>query len=248
MKTMQRPVLIFLASAIALILTTFHASNAQISNYRLTIADSLFQAKRYTQSLEHYEEILRQNEYTPAMLLKMAYVNEGLDRVGSAMYYLNLYYVATHEKSVLRKMDELAEKFDLEGYETTDGDRFWAFYLDNHLYVSLALAALLILMLSFMYHSRMRLHTRPIGSAISVVALAILLFAHQQYGTLRARAITTQPSTYVMAGPSAGASVLEVIGDGHRLEVIGKKDVWLKIKWDEEVAYVKENAIRPIKI
>ena len=94
----------------------------------------------------------------------------------------------------------------------------------------------------------MRLHTRPVGPAVAIVALALILVIHQQYGTLRSRAITTQPTTYLMAGPSAGASVLEIVGDGHRVEVIGKKDVWLKIKWDEEVAYVKENAIRPIKI
>lgn len=245
---MQRPVLIFLAPAIALILTTLHPAQAQITHYRLKTADSLFQAKRYTQSLEHYEEILRQNEYTPAMLLKMAYINEGLDRIGPAMYYLNLYYVATHDNSVVSKMDELAEKFNLEGYETTDADRFWNFYLDNHIYISLAIAAVLLLIVSFMYHIRMRLHARPVGSAITVMALTILLAVHQHYGTVGMRGVTTQPATYLMAGPSAGAPVLEVVGDGHRVEVIGKKDVWLKIKWDEEIAYVKENAIRPIKI
>src|SRR5688500_16903409 len=104
MKIMQRPFSIFLAASIAFVLTTFTISHAQTSGYRLKTADSLFQAKRYTQSLEHYEEILRQRQYTPAMLLKMAYINEGLNQIGSAMYYLNLYHTATGDKSVLRKM------------------------------------------------------------------------------------------------------------------------------------------------
>ena len=245
---MQRPFLIFLAASIAFVLTTFRTSNAQTSGYRLKTADSLFQAKRYTQSLEHYEEILRQRQYTPAMLLKMAYINEGLNQIGSAMYYLNLYYTATGDKAVLRKMDELATKFDLEGYQASDADRFWAFYLDNHLYLSVLLAALIILSVSFMYHRRMRLHSRPTGSAIAVLALLFVLFLHQYYGSERTRGITAQPSTYLMAGPSAGASVLDIIGDGHRVEVIGKKDVWLKIRWDDEVAYVKENSVRPVRL
>src|SRR3989337_2464064 len=118
MKIIQRPYLKFLVVSIVLSLSTFQSS-AQISGYRLKTADSLFQAKRYTQSLEHYEEILRQKQYSPAMLLKMAYVYEGLNQIGSAMYYLNLYYIATSDKSVLDKMDELATKYDLEGYQAT---------------------------------------------------------------------------------------------------------------------------------
>ena len=245
---MQRPFLIFLAASIACILTASSPSLAQTSGFRLKTADSLFQAKRYTQSLGHYEEILRQRQYTPAMLLKMAYINEGLNNIGSAMYYLNLYYAATRDKSVLRKMDELATKFGLEGYETTDADRFWAFYLENHLYLSVVIAALIMLLVSFMYHTRMRLYRRPIASAIGVVALVFVLFLHQYYGEQQTRGITAQPSTYLMAGPSAGASVLDVIGDGHRVEVIGKKDVWLKIRWDDEVAYVKENSVRAVRL
>ena len=244
---MQRPHLIFLPLIIILCLCSFNSS-AQTSGFRLKTADSLFQTKRYTQSLEHYEEILKQRQYTPAMLLKMAYIHEGLNQMGSAMYYLNLYAIATNDESVSAKIEEIATKYDLDGYEVTDSDRFWSFYLDNHLYGSLALAALIILMVSIMYRSRRRLHVRPIGSAIAVVALSIVLFVHQQYGTIRSRGIIADASTYVMDGPSAGASVIDIVGDGHRVEVLGKKDVWLKIKWDEEVAYVKQNSIRPVRL
>lgn len=245
---MQRPFLFFLASITSLILTTFPHAQAQISGHRLHIADSLFLAERYTQSLEHYEEILRQRQYTPAMLLRMAYVNEGLNHIGPAMYDLNLYFVATNDESVIRKMDELAEKFDLEGYETTDSDRFWSFYQDNHLNLSLAITAIIILMLALMYRTRTRFHTRPVVPAIAVAVLAVLLFAHQQYGHAHSKGIIAQPSTYLMAGPSAGAPVVDVVGDGHRVEVIGKKDVWLKVRWDDDVAYIKQNSLRPVRL
>ena len=244
---MQRPYLIFLPLITALALCSKPAS-AQTSGFRLKTADSLFQAKRYTQSLEHYEEILRQRQYSPAMLLKMAYVYEGINEMGSAIYYLNLYYLATNDKSVLDKIDEMATKYNLNGYEVTDADRFWSFYLDNHLYLSIALAALMILMVSVMFHVRMRQHARPIASAFTVMLLAIVLFAHQLYGSQRDRGIIADASTYVMDGPSAGASVIDIVSDGHRVEVLGKKDVWLKIRWDEDIAYVKENSIRPIRL
>lgn len=244
---MQRRYLIFLQLIIILNLCSLN-SPAQTSGFRLKTADSLFQAKRYTQSLEHYEEILRQRQYSPAMLLRMAYIYEGLNQMGSAIYYLNLYYIATNDETVLEKIGEIATKYNLDGYEVTDFDRFWTFYLDNHLYLSIALAALMILMVSVMYHTRMRQHTRPLASSIGLVLLAIVLFTHQQYGSARVRAIIADASTYLMEGPSAGASVIAIVGDGHRVEVLGKKDVWLKIRWNEDVAYVKENSIRPIRL
>lgn len=243
---MQRLFLKFPPLIIALCI--YHTASAQTSGFRLKTADSLFQAKRYTQSLEHYEEILRQHQYTPAMLLKMAYIHEGLNHIGQAIYYLNLYYIATQDKSVLVKMDELATKYDLEGYELTDSDRFWSFYHKYHLHISIVLAAFIILVFSILYHARVRRHERPIGAFITLAVLAALLFVHQQFGRRQMKAVVSDPSTYLMAGPSAGASVIDIVGDGHRVEVIGKTDVWMKIRWEDRIAYVREDALRPLRL
>jgi hypothetical protein len=248
MKIIQRSYLKFLAAFIFLMASTFLTAPAQVSSFRLKTADSLFVTKRYTQSLEHYEEILKQGQYSPAMLLKMAYIYEGLNKIGSAMFYLNLYYIATNDKSVLEKMDELAVKFNLEGYQTTDSDRFFSFYLDHRLYITAALAALAVLFLSLVYYSKVKLHRRPIASAISVCVIAAALFFHLNYGTRVDRGIISDASTYLMDGPSAGASVISIIGDGHRVEVVGRKDVWMKIKWHDEIAYVKRNSVRPVRL
>src|SRR5687768_16146486 len=113
MKNMQRGYLKIVACII--LITTFQTAFSQTSSFRLKTADSLFQAKRYTQSFEHYETILKQNQYTPSMLLKMAFIQEGLLHTGRAMYYLNLYYLSTNDKTALEKMNELATKYNLEG-------------------------------------------------------------------------------------------------------------------------------------
>ncbi len=51
-----------------------------------------------------------------------------------------------------------------------------------------------------------------------------------------------------MNGPSAGASVISIVRDGHRVQVLGKEDVWLKVQWGEGVAYIKENNLLPVKL
>jgi hypothetical protein len=248
MKIIQRGRLKFLTLTLAMVASIVIPSFAQVSSHRLRTADSLFQAKRYTQSLEHYEEILRQHQYTPAMLLKMAYVHEGLNQMGSAMYYLNLYHLATRDESAIQKMNEIAQKLNLRGYEPSDSDRFHDFYLDNHLWISLSLAALILLSLSIAYYTRRRRHERPIGSAIAVMTLSTMLAVHLYYGSTRTHAIIATETTYVMNGPSAGASVVEVVGDGHKVEVIGRKDVWLKVKWDNSTAYIKESAVKELSL
>ncbi len=45
---------------------------------KLNQADSLFQEKKYTESLDIYEDIVTANKKaSPAMLLRMAYIYEG---------------------------------------------------------------------------------------------------------------------------------------------------------------------------
>src|SRR4051812_40914450 len=107
MKNMQRGFLKIVATSLVLTIFFNLQGFSQTSSHRLRTADSLFQAKRYTQSFEHYQEMLKQNQFTPAMLLKMAFIQEGLLHIGQSMYYLNLYFIATHDESALDKMNEL---------------------------------------------------------------------------------------------------------------------------------------------
>src|SRR5688500_4150311 len=125
---MQSRVLKILISGCILFFGGVSLLHAQVSGHRLNQADSLFVDKKYTQSLDHYRTILAQNEYSPAMLLKMAYIEEGLNRVGQALYYLNLYYLASNDKTVITKMEELAARYNLQGYENSETDKALSFY------------------------------------------------------------------------------------------------------------------------
>jgi hypothetical protein len=248
MKKMQRSYLKILLVFITLIITPFQALKAQTSSYRLKIADSLYQTKKFTQSFEHYREILNQKQYTPAMLLKMAYIQEGLGNIGEAMYYLNLYFLVTNDKSALEKMEELAKKFNLQGYETTDADRVLTFYRDYYAKITYATAALMILFLALVFYTRKRLHQTPVVSAIFLLIFMAAFFVHLNFGSRVKTGIIASTRTYVMDGPSPASTLIEVIGDGHRVEVIGKHDVWLKIKWNGNTAYIKEQSLLPIQL
>ncbi len=55
-------------------------------------------------------------------------------------------------------------------------------------------------------------------------------------------------NTFLMDGPSPGSSVVDIVEEGHRVEIVGKKDVWLQVLWNGEVAYVREGNMLPVRL
>jgi hypothetical protein len=214
----------------------------------LVKGDSLFAAKQYTQAFQHYQTLHASGGYSPTMFLRMAYIQEGLGHLGESMYYLNLYFLASDDIQALNKMEELAEKNHLEGYQANGSVKFRAWLLENYKRIAWAMAAVALFFISVMFYQRTRLQTKPILAGLGLVITLALLFTHINYSVHLTRAIVFEPHTYLMSGPSSASSVVAVIGEGHQLRIEGKKDVWLKVEWKDREVYVKENLVRTIRL
>jgi hypothetical protein len=223
-------------------------SYSQLNTNLLAKADSLFQQKRYTQSFEIYKTLFDNQQYSPAMLLKMAYIQEGLERISQAAYYLNLYYVATRDQSAQAKLEELASKYRLEGYESSEIDRVFSLYDQYRNLITVSLASAFIFLFTLAVVQRLRYKTKPFAAWGVLTVVSIILFVHLNLGEPYKQAIITNSNTYLMDGPSAGASVITIVRDGHRVQILGKKDVWVKVSWGESEAYVKESNLIPVKL
>jgi len=243
MKNIQTSIL----KILLLIVITFfvHSTHAQIFTRQLAHADSLFKVKQYTQSLEIYEEVLAAKQYSPSMLLKMAFIEEALGKVGKSLYYLNLYYKATGDDQTLLKMQELAAKNRLEGYENLDSDRFY-YHVNKYGYlISLLLASIALLALAWMYTQKRR-GKKSIGAVVMMMIFLVLLAVNVNFPLTDSTVLITSSRTYLMSGPSAGASVIGVVDEGHKLRILNKKDVWLEVQWFDKPAYIKENRVLPV--
>lgn len=233
-------------SLFLLLLTT--VSYAQLNNPLLVRADSLFKQKRYIQSLELYQKLFEDHRYTPAMLLRMAYVEEGLNNVSRSAYYLNLYYLATQDEDALTKLEELAIKNRLEGYATDEIDGLRSFYLTHRDLITYVLLGIVILAMAIALTQRLVMKNKPIGEFVTLCIVAALFILHISQQTMWAKAIIAKDNTYLMSGPSAGASVLGIVRDGHRVDVLGTKDVWTKVKLGESEGYVRSANLLPIEL
>jgi hypothetical protein len=245
---MQNSVLKFLTLIILCVFTAPTASYCKPSQPLLARADSLFQQKRYTQSFELYQSLFERKQYTPAMLLKMAYIQEGLNRISQSAYYLNLYYLVTQDEAAAVKLEELANKYNLEGYTTGEFDRAFSIYQQNKFLITLGLMTVFVFLMILIAIQRLRFHRKPYVALTLIAILAIISLVHLNFNDFHSKAIVTNSNTYIMDGPSSGASVISIIRDGHRLTVLGKEDVWLRVKWGESEAYIKENNLVTVRL
>jgi hypothetical protein len=214
---------------------------AQSFDFQLKLADSLFQQKKYTESLKVYEEIYKQKASSPAMLLKMAFVEEGLGHTARSLFYLDNYYQLTRDDRALEKMEETATAFQLRGYAITPLDRFlmvitaWRIPLIAFLAIGTLVFAL----------SAWFTKEKALAGFIVVVqfffAAALLFMINLDFKPNTG--IVSRAPLYIMSGPSSGADVVAIIGDGHKLDIEGKEDVWVKITWEGKDGWVKESGI-----
>ena len=226
------------------ILLVFPSLYAQTSDpdSALQLADSLFAQEKYTESLELYETILKEEElYSPGMLMKMAFIKEGLGEYSEALYLLNLFYAKTSDKRALRKMEELARQHQLNGYKFNDLEFFRTTYKRYHKLIIAVLASFSLFVFSFIMYQKRRGRPRPVSSGILFVMILAVLFILINFGQGRDRAVVLTDRAYLRIGPSSGANVAEIIEKGHRVEVVSQKDVWIKINWNNRPLYIRES-------
>ena len=213
----------------------------------LKSADSLFKEKKYTEALSVYQNVFDMGVESPSMLLKMAFITEALNNHASALYYLNHYYLKTTDRSALAKMEEVANKHHLMGYDSSDKDLFLTWYY--RYYDQLVWSVLGIVFLLFLIIIRdtfIKKEKVPYTKGIVMIFFTASLFYLVNFGLSYNKGIIVNPATYIMNGPGAGSGVMDISDNGHRVSILGKEDVWLKIEWKKDVGYIKKRSIRPL--
>ena len=247
MKKIQTPILKILPLLILLFAFSY-SSSAESAHDPIKQADSLFKAKLYTQSFDLYHQLFLDKKYSQATLLKMAFIQEGLGHLSQSLYYLNLYYQASGDEQALSKVHEVAKKNNLEGYESDLIAPLYKLMKDNYSTLVGALATCAIFCLSIFVYQQKRNGQKLVGLTFLSLFFLGLLFVFLNFSSPPMQGIITTTPVYLMKGPSSGASVVAIVDEGHRLEIKGHEDVWLKVAWKKEEVFIKKNQILPITL
>ncbi|MCF6351550.1 MAG: hypothetical protein L3J06_00925 [Cyclobacteriaceae bacterium] len=232
---------------LVLLSTSFQTFSQPESNV-LNKADSLFTAHKFTQSFELFDSIYRQKKASPAMLLKMAYIKEGLGDFTLAQYYLNEYYLATNNDLALTKMEKLAKEKELVGYETNDLNFIRSLYYKHFQWLVIGIFFVTLTLFAFFIIQLKKFNKTPPVTSFFMLSALIGLFLLINFGKDYNEALIIKNNTFVMAGPSAGADVLDIINKGNKIEINREQDVWLQIEWQGKKGYIKNNNVRRLSV
>lgn len=233
-------ILLFFIPFLSLISTAY-------AEQSLSTADSLFDQKKYTESFKIYEDILDQKQQASArMLLKMAFIKEGLGDYSTALYYLNLYYLKTSDKNARSKMKDIAEENNLSGFVIDDSAFFLNLLNKYQTPIIISIFLVCLFFLSFILYKKYKTENRPVVSLLFLTAMLVLLFYFINYGTVNNDAIIIENHAYLMSGPSSGSDLIEVIKKGHRVKTFEEHGPWLEILWNGEKAYIKKDKVKKL--
>ena len=210
-------------------------------------AEKLFQDKKYTDAYQLYSENFTKNkQYSPQMLLKMAYIQEGLEQYPEALYYLNLYYNQNPSKKVLSKMETLADTQKYEGYKIDDSRYFAALYQQYQNYIIAILFIIFGAVVALLFRRKTQ-NRHFLYPAILLLAILALGSYQYNYNKQQEQVIIKDDHVYLMTSASAGSEVQTTIDKGHRLEVLDKQDIWYQIKWNDKKAYIRDYHLLQIR-
>jgi uncharacterized protein YgiM (DUF1202 family) len=247
MQKMQSMIFKIMAVIVMGIAIVPHNSYSQKLSEGIVIADSLFEQKKYTQSYELYDSLYTiEKVSSPAMLLKMAYIKEGLGDYTQALHFLYEYYILTSDELALEKMETLASARNLKGYNYADSEYILSVYHEYYDEIVIALLSFFTVFLAGLLYQRFKKHEKPTANFVMMAFFAILSVVVLQVGMGYQEAIIVHQNTYLMDAPSSSANVVAIVEKGHKIPLNGTSDVWYKTDWDNQEVFVKKKNLIPV--
>jgi hypothetical protein len=222
------------------VVLTFSSLLASANEQLLAKADSLYTQKKFTASSKVYEQLYQQGLFSPATLLKMAFVYEGLGETGKALYYLSAYYRLTEDPKTYEKIQTLANAKGVSGFELSEMDRLsiWANNRKEIYLPVLISIAVFLTALSF-YHTKRKQSNGKFVAAFLSILTVLVLFVSINFIETRNKAIITTGS-YFMSGPSAAANLIQLIPEGNQVKLGQEHDIWIEAEWNDERGYLRK--------
>jgi tetratricopeptide (TPR) repeat protein len=203
--------------------------------------DSLFQSGKYTEALQTYESVFEAGTASPSMLLKMAFIHEGLNQHPEALFFLEKYYQVTSNRKVLSKINDIATEQQLSGYENDD-IRFLRLLINKNKHLIVwPLTGLLIFTLFYLYLNRNK-KTSVLMISFQIM-LCLLLWITVNKVESKPAAIVKIDKSILMSGPAASAEPVNLIDKGHKVEIVEAGELWTKIKWKNQEVFIRTNKL-----
>ena len=226
------------------IMFCFTLGSLSAQNQLLQEADSLFNQQKFTEALSAYQDLYENGYTSSATLLKMAFILDASGDYPEALFYMDIYYQQSADRSVIGKIEEVAQKNELKGYLYDDINYFSAL-LNKYRFWILGFFAVLMIALFVYSFEKTQSGQKPVSVFILQILVASVFFVVFNLSPSK-RGIINSDQTLLRAGPSAGAESFDVIDKGHRVRILNQGEIWTKIIWEGSEVYVRSQRLKTI--
>ena len=219
----------------------FQTPDSKAQNDVAKKADSLFNAKKYTEAAKMYELIFDDKEVNRENIsLKLAFINENLSDFPKALYYLNCYYNLRPDDEVFEKMNKIALENKFTGFERSDLNFILVLYQQYYIFIVYAVILIGVFILIIFFRKKIQ-NKRILRRHLIVVGLYLifLLIFINAPNTYKSAIVNTK--TYFRAFPSSASPITGSISKGNKINIFGEEDIWLKVLWNRKVVYINKN-------
>jgi hypothetical protein len=207
-------------------------------------ADSLFATGDQAHAAQLYEKVLAAGyEATNTMLLKLASAYEQQDNIPRLLYFLQVYFDHQPDDAVLYKMNEIARANNLDGYETDDLNYFFLFYRKYGIYILIFLLLPAGYVFTVLILKGLRRQPAPLRQKWVLFIYLLVLLAFVNLPDSVQSGITNNNRVMIRTAPSAAAPVVDVIGQGHKVNILGSRDVYLRVLWHNKLYFIRRDNI-----
>ena len=215
------------------------------NNTNILLADSLLAIKKYPNALIIYENFVKQTQTeSPTLLLKMAFLSEKNNDFAKTLHYLHIYQKYSPSLELLDKMENLAQKYSLEGYQKSKYSFLNVFYHKFYNYLLIAVVLVALLMFRSVIWSNWYQNTHlPSRFAVLFLFFMLVFAVLINFYPSQKQVILAQDNTLVMSAPSAGGRVLAVRNKGNSYQLLSEQDNWVEIMFENKKSYIKKSQI-----
>ncbi|WP_229249130.1 SH3 domain-containing protein [Dyadobacter sandarakinus] len=230
----------FLWPVIALL--SWSLPTAAAPKSELKIADSLFAMAKYPEALALYEKNFSEDKKNnQSLLLKLAFLAEKTNNYTDCLYYLSKLALVNPSRRLFEKMDKIAGEQGLTGYEFDDYNYFIIFYRRYGDYVPVFLLTLGTYIVAIMVSKARRREPILQIHKVSIVVYLLVLLGILNAPSLYKTCIIINDNTFLRDEPSSAAPVVERVGKGHKLTILGSVDHWNRVIWNNRIVYIRKS-------
>ncbi|MCE7072523.1 SH3 domain-containing protein [Dyadobacter sp. CY327] len=197
---------------------------------------------RYPESLVLYKKNFSEDEKNnQSLLLKLAFLAEKTNNYTDCLFYLSKLALTNPSRRLFEKMDKLAAEQNLTGYEFDDYNYFIIFYRRYGDYIPILLLTLgtyiVVIMVSKVRRGEPILQIHKVSIVVYLLVLLSILNVPSLYRTC----IIINENTFLRDEPSSAAPVIDRVGKGHKLTIVGSVDHWNRVIWNNRIVYIRKS-------